>query len=287
MPNIYAIKARIKSVESTRQVTKSMKMVSTAKLRRTQYTMNRVQPFAEHCRRILECLCSGGLETEQALMQARTEIKRVCYVLVVGNRGLCGSYNSDILRYMKELAKREEKEFFTVVCGRWGEDVIAQEGLKVKRRFPELSDTPERGESDRISDYLKELYRSGQADKIVLVYQRHKGMGQEAVNEQLLPVVPMKGVKARDYIFEPDRESLLERVADLYVDNVVYEALLQARTGEHFARMTAMTTATDNTDEIIRKLTQEMNTQRQAQITTQISEVIGGANALSQDKARR
>ena len=161
MPNIYAIKARIKSVESTRQVTKSMKMVSTAKLRRTQYTMNRVQPFAEHCRRILECLCSGGLETEQALMQARTEIKRVCYVLVVGNRGLCGSYNSDILRYMKELAKREEKEFFTVVCGRWGEDVIAQEGLKVKRRFPELSDTPERGESDRISDYLKDLYRSG------------------------------------------------------------------------------------------------------------------------------
>lgn len=287
MPNIYAIKARIKSVESTRQVTKSMKMVSTAKLRRTQYTMNRVQPFAEHCRRILECLCSGGLETEQALMQARTEIKRVCYVLVVGNRGLCGSYNSDILRYMKELAKREEKEFFTVVCGHWGEDVIAQEGLNVKRRFPELSDTPDRGESGRISDYLKELYRSGQADKIVLVYQRHKGMGQEAVNEQLLPVVPLKGVKARDYIFEPDRESLLERVADLYVENVVYEALLQARTGEHFARMTAMTTATDNTDEIIRKLTQEMNTQRQAQITTQISEVIGGANALSQDKARR
>lgn len=287
MPNIYAIKARIKSVESTRQVTKSMKMVSTAKLRRTQYTMNRVQPFAEHCRRILECLCSGGLETEQALMQAHTEIKRVCYVLVVGNRGLCGSYNSDILRYMKELAKREEKEFFTVVCGHWGEDVIAQEGLNVKRRFPELSDTPDRGESGRISDYLKELYRSGQADKIVLVYQRHKGMGQEAVNEQLLPVVPLKGVKARDYIFEPDRESLLERVADLYVDNVVYEALLQARTGEHFARMTAMTTATDNTDEIIRKLTQEMNTQRQAQITTQISEVIGGANALSQDKARR
>ena len=287
MPNIYAIKARIKSVESTRQVTKSMKMVSTAKLRRTQYTMNRVQPFAEHCRRILECLCSGGLETEQALMQTHGEIRQVCYVLIVGNRGLCGSYNSDILRYMKELAKREEKEFFTVVCGRWGEDVIAQEGLKVKRRFPELSDTPERGESDRISDYLKELYRSGQADKIVLVYQRHKGMGQEAVNEQLLPIVPMKGVKARDYIFEPDRESLLERVADLYVDNVVYEALLQARTGEHFARMTAMTTATDNTDEIIRKLTQEMNTQRQAQITTQISEVIGGANALSQDKARR
>lgn len=287
MPNIYAIKARIKSVESTRQVTKSMKMVSTAKLRRTQYTMNRVQPFAEHCRRILECLCSGGLETEQALMQARTEIKRVCYVLIVGNRGLCGSYNSDILRYMKELAKREEKEFFTVVCGHWGEDVISQEGLNVKRRFPDLSDTPDRGESGRISDYLKELYRSGQADKIVLVYQRHKGMGQEAVNEQLLPVVPLKGVKARDYIFEPDRESLLERVADLYVENVVYEALLQARTGEHFARMTAMTTATDNTDEIIRKLTQEMNTQRQAQITTQISEVIGGANALSQDKARR
>ena len=287
MPNIYAIKARIKSVESTRQVTKSMKMVSTAKLRRTQYTMNRVQPFAEHCRRILECLCSGGLETKQALMQERAEIKQVCYVLIVGNRGLCGSYNSDILRYMKGLANREEKDFFTVVCGRWGEDVIAQEGLNVKRRFPELSDTPSREEGGRIAGYLKELYRSGQADRIVLVYQKHKGMGQEAVNEQLLPVEPVKGVRGREYIFEPDRESLLDRISDLYVDNVVYEALLQARTGEHFARMTAMTTATDNTDEMIRELTQEMNTQRQAQITTQISEVIGGANALSQDKARR
>ena len=285
MPNIYAIKARIKSVESTRQVTKSMKMVSTAKLRRTQYTMNRVQPFAEHCRRILECLCSGGLETAQELMQPHGEIRQVCYVLIVGNRGLCGSYNSDILRYMKGLANREEKEFFTAVCGRWGEDIIAQEGLNVKRRFPELSDTPDRGESGRIADYLKDLYRSGQADKIVLVYQKHKGMSQEAVSQQLLPVEPVKGVKGRDYIFEPDRESLLERIANLYVDNAVYEALLQARTGEHFARMTAMTTATDNTDEMIRELTQEMNTQRQAQITTQISEVIGGANALSQDKA--
>ena len=287
MPNIYAIKARIKGVENTRQVTKSMKMVSTAKLRRTQYTMNRVRPFAEHCRRILECLCSGELETKQELMQTHDEIRRVCYVLIVGNRGLCGSYNSDILRYMKGLANREEKEFFTVVCGRWGEDVIAQEGLNVKRRFPELSDTPDRGESGRIAGYLKDLYRSGQADKIVLVYQKHKGMSQEAVSQQLLPVEPVKGVKGRDYIFEPDRESLLERIANLYVDNAVYEALLQARTGEHFARMTAMTTATDNTDEMIRELTQEMNTQRQAQITTQISEVIGGANALSQNKARR
>lgn len=286
MPNIYAIKARIKSVESTRQVTKSMKMVSTAKLRRTQYTMNRVRPFAEHCRRILECLCTGELDTKQELMQPHPEIKRVCYVLIVGNRGLCGSYNSDILRYMKGLASREEKDFFTVVCGRWGEDIIAQEGLKVERRFPDLSDTPERGESGRIVDYLKELYRSGRADKIVLVYQKHRGMGQEAVNEQLLPVEPVKGVKGKDYLFEPDRESLLARVSDLYVDNVVYEALLEARTGEHFARMTAMTTATDNTDEMIRELTQEMNTQRQAQITTQISEVIGGANALSQNKAQ-
>ena len=102
----------------------------------------------------------------------------------------------------------------------------------------------------------------------------------------LLPVEPVRGVRGREYLFEPDRESLLERISNLYVDNMVYEALLQARTGEHFARMTAMTSATDNTDEIIRELTQQMNTQRQAQITTQISEVIGGANALNRDKAR-
>lgn len=286
MPNIYAIKARIKSVESTRQVTKSMKMVSTAKLRRTQYTMNRVEPFARQCRHILECLCAGGLETKQELMQPRGEIKRVCYVLFVGNRGLCGSYNSDILNYLKSLTARENGEFFTVVCGKWGEELIAQERLYVKRRFADLSDTPDSSESGRISEYLKALYRSGEADKIVLVYQKHKGMGQTPTAETLLPVEPMTGVRGRDYIFEPDRETLLERISNLYVDQVVFEAMLEAKTGEHFARMTAMTSATDNTEEIIKELTQQMNTQRQAQITTQIAEVIGGANALGQDKAQ-
>lgn len=285
MPNIYAIKARIKSVENTRQVTKSMKMVATAKLRRTQYARNRVQPFAEHCRRILECLCAGERETEQELMQLRPEIKRVCYVLFVGNRGLCGSYNSDVLQYMKCLAQREEKDFFTVVCGRWGEELIAQERLNVKKRFADLGDAPDSVQSGEISAYLKELYRSGEADRIVLVYQKHKGLSQTPGTVPLLPVEPVKGQKGRDYLFEPDRESLLDRIANLYVDNAVYEALLEAKTGEHFARMTAMTTATDNTEELIRELTQQMNTQRQAQITTQITEIIGGANALGQGKS--
>ena len=287
MSNIYAIKARIKSVESTRQVTKSMKMVSTAKLRRTQYTMNRVKPFARQCRHILECLCAGELETKQELMQPRTEIKRVCYVLFVGNRGLCGAYNSDILNYLKDLTARNSGEFFTVVCGKWGEELIAQEKLNVKRRFADLSDTPNSSESGLISEYLKSLYRGGEADKIVLVYQKHKGMGQTPASETLLPVEPVKGVRGRDYIFEPDRETLLERISNLYVDHAVFEAMLEAKTGEHFARMTAMTSATDNTEEIIKELTQQMNTQRQAQITTHIAEVIGGANALRQDKAQR
>ncbi len=286
MPNIYAIKARIKSVENTRQVTKSMKMVSTAKLRRTQYMMNRVEPFARQCRHILECLCSGELETEQELMRQHPEIKRVCYVLFVGSRGLCGSYNTDVLSHLKSLTAREDKEFFTVVCGKWGEEIIAQEKLNVKRRFADLSDAPDSSESGIISEYLKSLYRSGEADRIVLVYQKHKGMGQTPTEETLLPVESMKGVRGRDYIFEPDRETLLDRISNLYVDNVVFEAMLEAKTGEHFARMTAMTSATDNTEEIIKELTQQMNTQRQAQITTQITEVIGGANALGQNKTQ-
>lgn len=283
MPNVYAIKAHIKSIQNTQQVTKSMKMVSTAKLRRSQIAINRMRPFAEQSRRILESLCSGELETEQELMRRR-EINRVCYVLFVGSRGLCGAYNSDVLRYMRELAAGEEKEFFTVVCGKWGEELIAQEKLNVEKRFAELSDAPDSRESGEIAEYLKSLYREGRADKIVMVYQKHKGMGQTPTAVTLLPVEPVRGEKENDYIFEPDRETLIDRISNLYVDNAVYSAMLEAKTGEHFARMTAMTSATDNTEEIIRELTQQMNTLRQAQITTQIAEVTGGAKALSRKK---
>lgn len=283
MANTRALKARIRSAESIRQMTKSMKMVSASKLRRTQLAMSRLAPMAEGSRKLMGQLLTASGQPECPLIERRTERLRVCYVLLVGNRGLCGVYNSALAKYFQEITEREEREHFAVICGRWGQDVIEPSGVEVRRRFAEFGDVPEKAEADRLSDYLTELYISGQADEIVFVYQRYDSfLKQTPCTKTLLPVTPEgDAAPAEDYIFEPDRASLMESLSELYVRSSVLELMLEARTGEHAARMASMTSASDNTDELIGRLTLALNHARQAAITTEISEIAGGAEALN------
>ena len=206
-------------------------------------------------------------------------------MLVVGNRGLCGTYNTALLRYLEQLHREDGREAFLVVAGRWGRDMIPSVGLPVKRSF-EISDTPTAEEARGLTDYLRELYREGTADEIVLVYQRFKSvLSQNPGTRTLLPLEPCAGAAdSGDVIFEPDREQLLETLVAMYLDNTVHAALLEARSGEHSSRMTAMTAAADNTEELIGELTLELNHARQAAITTEISEIVGGAAALSSER---
>ena len=169
MANIYAIKARIKGVESTRKITRTMKLVSTSKLHQTQGQLYRLGSFADKCRQSLRLVLTG-LEGEEdcPLLQSRA-VGRVCYVLFIGNRGLCGAYNTDVLRYLKGLLHREETEYFTVLCGRWSGEHRTDRELRVRRCFDDISDVPRPEECKALSDYLQELYLSGEADRIVLV----------------------------------------------------------------------------------------------------------------------
>ena len=280
MANLRAIRTRIKSVENTRQITKSMKMVAAAKLRRTQGAYASLREYAARCGSMLAQVCGGKAQGEP-LLRPHGENGRVCYVLIVGNRGLCGTYNSALLRYMEEQAKKEEREAFLVVCGRWGKDMLPGAGLPIRQSF-EISDAPEAQEARQLADYLSELYLGGEADEVVLVYQRFKSVLQQSPGMQtLLPLpLPEPGDGERKWIFEPDRETLLHTLTRLVLDAAVHTALLEARTGEHSARMTAMTAAADNTEELIGKLTLQLNHARQAAITTEISEIAGGAAAL-------
>ena len=264
MANLRAIRTRIKSVENTRQITKSMKMVAAAKLRRTQEAF-------------------GDGETENPLLRPHEENRTVCYVLIVGNRGLCGTYNHALLRYLEELARKDGRNCFLVVCGRWGKDLLPGTGLPVKRTF-EVSDTPNTAEAQEVAAYLRQLYLDGEADQVTLVFQQYKSVLQQTPGcRQLLPLQREEGQAGSGrYLFEPDRESLLDTLLTMYIDNTVHAALLEARTGEHSARMTAMTAAADNTEELIAKLTLELNHARQSAITTEISEIVGGAAALHQ-----
>lgn len=283
MANTRALKARIRSAENIRQMTKSMKMVSASKLRRTQRALSRLAPVAKGSRKLMHELLSASGGEGSPLLEPREERLRVCYVLLVGNRGLCGVYNTALEKYFKELSAKEEREHFAVVCGRWGQDVIEPSGVRVLRRFDQFSDVPTNAEAEELSAYLTELYVSGQADEIVFVYQRYDSfLKQTPCVKTLLPVTPEEGTAAPvDYIFEPDRASLMEALAELYVRSGVLELLLEARTGEHAARMASMTAASDNTDELIGSLTRALNHARQAAITTEISEIAGGAEALN------
>lgn len=289
MGNIREIRARIRSVKNTQQITKTMKMVASAKLRRTQNSLNGMRNFAQRSREILQELLDGEVaEYENPFLIPRKEIRKVCYVVFVGNRGLCGVYNHAVLRYAQELVRADTRECSVVVCGSWGRDVIAQSGLPVRHTFDGISDTPGTAQSLPVTDYLKRLYLSGEADEIHLVYQRFYSALQQVPSQmQLLPAkleTEEKNEETNDYIFEPDAKSVLENMVQLYLDNMVYSVLLEAKVSEQASRMTAMSTATDATGDLISELSLKLNRVRQAAITTEIAEIVGGANALKKAK---
>jgi len=287
--NTHAIKARIKSVENIRQITKSMKMVAASKLRRVQTARGSLALMAEKSREILQELTAGEAAAENPFLAARPEVKQSCYVLFVGNRGLCGVYNSALLHFLETEMARGEGAGFVVICGSWGQDIIEPSGLNVRRRFADMSDVPDSKEARQLSDYLKKLYLAGEADRIVMVYQKYLSvLQQQPCAEIFLPLQPPEGeAKAeRERIFEPDRKSVLDALTELYVSSTIFSAMLEARMGEHAARMCSMNAAADSTEELMGKLKQALNHARQAAITTEISEIVGGAQALSENNGR-
>lgn len=289
MASMREIRARIRSVKSTQQITKTMKMVASAKLHRTQSGLSGIRSFARRSQHVLAELMAGenaGYDNEFLL--PRKEVRTVCYVLFVGNRGLCGVYNHAVLRHAQELVQADERPCTVVVCGSWGRDIIAQSGLPVCHTFDDLSDTPDMAEALPVADYLKRLYLSGEADEIHLVYQRFRSALQQVPDQvQLLPaqLQPQEREEAgNDYIFEPDARSVLENMVQLYLNNMVYSVLLEAKVSEQASRMAAMSAATDATTELINDLSLQLNRVRQAAITTEIAEIVGGANALKKAK---
>ena len=287
MANLRAIRTRIKSVENTRQITKSMKMVAAAKLRKTQSAFASLRTYADESGKLLAEASDGQTGIDNPYLTPHAECRRICYVLIVGNRGLCGTYNQSLLRFCEKLIKDSDREYYLIVCGRWGKDLIAAAGLEVRESY-EIGDTPTHQEALALTERLKELYQEGSVDEIKLVYQHYRSiLSQVPEQAQLLPLEKQEetGALDKDTIFEPDRDSLLNTLLDMYIGNTLHAILLEARTGEHSARMTAMTAAADNTEELINDLTLELNHARQAAITTEISEIAGGAEALRNNTA--
>ena len=282
MATLRDLRERRKTVSSIQKITNAMKVVSVSKFRRTQKQMMNLQPYAEKSREIFANLSSGdtGAGAADPYLVKRS-INKVCYVLFVGDKGLCGAYNNNVLKYFQKLIAAEEHEYSVVIVGKWGGEIIDRMDLPLLRRFSDLHG------ARSVTNYLLNLYSTGEADKVVLVYEKFKNViSQEPHDLVLLPVEHDESDDGSSeqtnsvYHFEPERDTVLHSAVLTYLNSSVYEVILEAKAGEHASRMTAMTAATDNTDKLLSELELYMNRVRQADITTEISEIVGGAAAL-------
>jgi len=296
MASLRDLRERRKTISSIEKITNAMKVVSVSKFRRTQKQMMSFRPYADKCREIFKNLSNGNTdEGEPDPYLVTREIHKVCYVLVVGDKGLCGGYNNNLLRYFEKILAEEKHECSAVIVGKWGNDVIDRLGVKIIKKYGSSGDTPDNALARRITDFLAEMYLEEEADEVVFVYEKFLNvMTQKPSTLTLLPVggdVPQSsdegGHATAAYFFEPEKNSVLHNAVLTYIDSTVYQILLETKAGEHASRMTAMTSATDNTEQLMSELALYMNRVRQADITTEISEIVGGAAALKKRQQQK
>ncbi|NLV17334.1 MAG: F0F1 ATP synthase subunit gamma [Syntrophomonadaceae bacterium] len=285
-------KRRIRSVNSTRQITKAMKMVSAAKLRKAQEKAESSRPYTGKLQEILARLVAMSSGAKHPLLEAHDPIKRVTYVVITGDRGLCGGFNTNIIRKANQTIMEDERpvEAGIVAVGRRGRDFYRKRGYNLQGDFINLGDNLDYSQAQEIGQFIAQLYEEGAADEVYLVFAHFvNAMRQIPTVQKILPVETPEDIKAEaeeyarfspDYIYEPDAEQILVSLLPRYLMSQVYHAMQESKASEQGARMTAMGSATDNASELIDILTLEMNKARQAGITNEILEISSGAEAL-------
>lgn len=292
MANLKEIRTRITSVKTTRQVTSAMKMVSAAKLKKAQDAILQIRPYAGKLSALLSSLGSALENDGDSVFTAQRAPEKVLIVLISSNRGLCGGFNSNIAKKAISLARttygRQLKagNLDFMVIGKQAEKILRSYGLNTGMSHNELFDHLTFENVSVIAQYLMDGFASGKYDRIELVYNHFiNAASQQQVDEQFLPVVPLKAENKKaanvDYIYEPSLEEIMQTLIPRSLKIQFYKALLNSHAAEHGARMTAMHKATDNATELINELTLTFNKARQAAITNAILEVTNGAEALN------
>ena len=284
MANLKEIRNRISSVSSTMQITSAMKMVSAAKLKKAQDAITAMRPYAEKLTEILQSL-SASMEGEiGGEFTTQREVKKVLIVAITSNRGLCGAFNTNVIKQVKVLADSYVgKKVDVVAIGKKGNDVLGKTCSVIANKS-EVFDALTFDNVAAISELLTEKFISGDYDKIEIVYNQFKNAATQIVQtEQFLPLAPVVGaaVASSDYIFEPSKEEIVLTLIPKSLKTQLYKAIRDSFASEHGARMTAMHKATDNATELRNQLKLTYNKARQAAITNEILEIVGGAEALN------
>lgn len=280
------LRARIRSTRNMRQITKAMEMVSAAKLRRAQERAVAAKPYAEKMRDVIISIAQGTTGINHPMLQSRP-VKKTGYLVITSDRGLAGGYNANVVRmFTKELRERHKSsdEYTIFAVGRKGRDFLSKRKYPIHNEITGLTDFPTFADINPIARQAVNLFADGTIDELYIVYNEFvNAIVQRPKMVRLLPLGDMGQSTEKKvlYEYEPSAELVLEELLPRYAETLIFSALLEAKAGEHAARMTAMGSATDNATEMIASYTLSLNRARQAAITQEISEIVAGANALS------
>ncbi|MEI6805026.1 MAG: ATP synthase F1 subunit gamma [Myxococcaceae bacterium] len=289
MASLRDIRKRIKSVKNSEKITKAMKMVSAAKLKKAQDEVRKSKAYAHKMEEVVGHLAKrleNQGEAPHALLQDHPTKKRIELVVLTSDRGLCGALNSNIIRkaqrFLTEMSSKHD-EIRVSTLGRKGFEALKREGVSIRTNYTGVLDRPSYLKASQIAAELSESYVEDSVDAIYLVYNEFKSaISQQIVVKQLLPIVPTESLEDTvDYIYEPSQTELLNHLLPKHLATQLFQAFLESVASEHGARMTAMDNATRNAKEVISSLTLKYNRARQAAITKELMEIIGGAEALA------
>ncbi len=286
------LRGRIRSVQATKKITRAMELIAASRIVKAQQRVAAAVPYSDLITEVVRDLSAAGAGSSSPLLAGRDTVKNVCYVVLTADRGLCGGYNSGVMRAAEGEIKVDAvqgRSHTIVAVGRKAESYFRFRGYNVSKSFTGFTDNPSYAVAKEVGEYVTGLYESGEVDRVELVYTRFVSAGNQEVVQR--PLVPLdtktteggdgKSAAGHDYEFEPSPETILETLLPRYVEARVYAALLNAAASEHAFRQRAMKSATDNAEELIKNLSRIMNRARQDSITTEIMEIVGGAEAMS------
>ena len=287
------LRRRISSVQSTKKITRAMELIAATRVVKAQQRAHAARPYANRITGVIEDLAAAGAATEHALLRRSSEIHRVGYVVITSDRGLAGPYNSSVIRAAEReimAGTREGSDYSLILVGRKGRDYFKFRNYRIDAAFEGISDTPRYADARRLSEEVSDRFISGAVDQVILVYMEFVSLGSQKVAvRRFLPLATIEEIaelgggsaEARAaFEFEPSPSGVLEVLLPRYVESRLFSALLDAAASEHANRQRAMKAATDNAEDLIVKLTRMMNRARQDAITTEIMEIVGGAEAL-------
>ncbi len=292
------LRRRIGSVQSTKKITRAMELIAATRVVKAMQRANEAKPYATQVTSVIENLAAGGARVSHPLLREADDVKRVGIIAITSDRGLAGSYNAAVIKAAErqlDAARKSGADYSLILIGKKAIDYFSFRNYKIDAQYVGMSDTPTYENAREVANKVVEMFEAGEVDRVELAYTEFITMGTQKVTvrrylpletaEKMADVGGGSSTALAQFEFEPSPGGVLESLLPRYMESRLYSAMLEAAASEHANRQRAMKAATDNAEELIIKLSREMNQARQASITTEIMEIVSGAEALGGDDA--